>query len=256
MTPEELKLLVKVPVSTLESVTGLQDGELLFYDTTTPENKLKKISIDTFNNLNKLAKPLKPTDPTPTEEGLYKPTEAGTYTNAGGLIAQKGYDTLFFFDGTTWTKTEVYISNDEEVNAILNLDDSNLENSVFVPTNRDGINMGNNGDASVVYSEVDIWFNDENELQELNIFSKANNQVDIWLVDIAEDIVLFKTVKNCVVGLNTFNYSDLGYTGVISNSKNGFPSYHVIESPNETPFDFVYFFVLTLKILYTSLRFK
>lgn len=106
MTPEELNLLVKVPVSTLESVTGLQDGELLFYDTTTPENKLKKISIDTFNNLSKSAKPLSPSDPTPTEEGLYKPTIAGTYTNAGGLIAQESYDTLFFFDGTNWTKSE------------------------------------------------------------------------------------------------------------------------------------------------------
>lgn len=106
MTPEELKLLVKVPVSTLESVTGLQEGEILFYDTTTPDNKLKKISIDTFNNLSKTAKPLKPTDPTPTAQGLYKPTISGTYANAGGLIAQEGYDTLFFLNGSTWTKTE------------------------------------------------------------------------------------------------------------------------------------------------------
>lgn len=106
MTPEELKLLVKVPFGTLESVTGLQDGELLFYDTSTPKNKLKKISIDTFNNLSKTAKPLAPTDTAPTVEGLYKPTISGTYANAGGLIAQSGYDTLFFFNGTTWTKSE------------------------------------------------------------------------------------------------------------------------------------------------------
>lgn len=109
MTPEELKLLVKVPVSTLESVTGLQEGELLFYDTTTPDNKLKKISIDTFNNLSKSAKPLAPTDPAPTVEGLYVPTESGTYANAGGLIAQDGYYTLFFFDGTTWTKSQTLL---------------------------------------------------------------------------------------------------------------------------------------------------
>lgn len=106
MTPEELKLLVKVDVSSLENVTGLQEGEILFYDTTTPENKLKKISVDTFNNLSKTAKPLKPTDATPTVEGLYKPTIAGTYANAGGLIAQEGYDTLFFLNGSIWTKSE------------------------------------------------------------------------------------------------------------------------------------------------------
>ena len=97
------KLLVIKPVDELESVTGLQAGELLFYD---GSNNLKKIDIDIFNNLSKTAKPLKPTDATPTQEGLYKPTQVGTYTNAGGLIAQEGYDTLFFFNGTTWTKSE------------------------------------------------------------------------------------------------------------------------------------------------------
>lgn len=50
MTPEELKLLVKVPVSTLENVSGLQDGKLLFYDTSTPENKLKLISTAFFSD--------------------------------------------------------------------------------------------------------------------------------------------------------------------------------------------------------------
>lgn len=97
------KLLVIKPVNELESVTGLQAGELLFYD---GSNNLKKIDIDTFNNLSKTAKPLKPTDPTPTVEGLYIPTISGTYANAGGLVAQEGYYTLFFFDGTTWTKSE------------------------------------------------------------------------------------------------------------------------------------------------------
>lgn len=97
------KLLVIKPVNELDSVTGLQAGELLFYD---GSNNLKKIDIDTFNNLSKTAKPLKPTDATPTQEGLHIPTQSGTYTNAGGLVAQEGYYTLFFFDGTTWTKSE------------------------------------------------------------------------------------------------------------------------------------------------------
>ena len=54
-----------------------------------------------------LSKPLKPTDATPTEAGWYKPTVSGTYANAGGLVAQSGYDTLFYFDDTTWSKVEV-----------------------------------------------------------------------------------------------------------------------------------------------------
>lgn len=64
-------------------------------------------------------KPIKPTDPIPTVVGWYKPEISsednkttdpinwGTlYTNAGGLRAKAGYDTLFNFDGTTWTKSE------------------------------------------------------------------------------------------------------------------------------------------------------
>lgn len=96
-------LLVIKPVNELESVTGLQAGQILFYD---GSNNLKKIDVDTFNNLSKTAKPLKPTDATPTVEGLYMPTESGTYNNADGLVAQEGYYTLFFFDGTNWTKSE------------------------------------------------------------------------------------------------------------------------------------------------------
>ena len=99
------KLLVIKPVNELESVNGLQAGELLFYDTSNPnEPVLKKIDIDTFNNLSKTAKPLNPTDATPTVIGLYMPTVIGTYTNAGGLIAESGFDTLFYFNGTNWTK--------------------------------------------------------------------------------------------------------------------------------------------------------
>lgn len=95
------KLLVIKPVDELTEVTGLQDGDLLFYD---GSGNLKRISIETFNNLSKTAKPLKPTDATPTVAGLYMPTEIGTYANAGGLIAEDGFDTLFYFNGTTWTK--------------------------------------------------------------------------------------------------------------------------------------------------------
>lgn len=50
---------------------------------------------------------ISPTDAAPTVKGSYKPTIAGTYTNLGGLVAKEGYDTLFYFNGTTWSKSEV-----------------------------------------------------------------------------------------------------------------------------------------------------
>lgn len=102
-------LLVIKPVDELQSVTGLQEGEILFYDVSDADVPLKKISIDTFNNLSKTAKPLKPTDGSPSIEGLYIPTESGTYANAGGLEAQEGYYTLFFYDGINWTKSQTQL---------------------------------------------------------------------------------------------------------------------------------------------------
>lgn len=97
------KLLVIKSVIDLDQVTGLQSGDLLFYD---GSENLKRISVDTFNNLSKSAKPLGISDPSPTLEGIYKPKTTGTYSNAGGLEAQEGYDTLFFYNGTTWSKSE------------------------------------------------------------------------------------------------------------------------------------------------------
>lgn len=58
--------------------------------------------------------PITPTDPSPTVIGWYKPTISsaapGTnYPNAGNLKAISGFDTLFYFDGTTWVKVETEI---------------------------------------------------------------------------------------------------------------------------------------------------
>lgn len=103
MTKEELSLLVRKSINQLEYVSGIPDGKVPFY---TGDGVMKLMDISNLNNISKSAKPIAPTDATPTQEGLYKPTQVGTYTNAGGLIAQEGYDTLFFFNGTTWTKSE------------------------------------------------------------------------------------------------------------------------------------------------------
>lgn len=103
MTKEELALLVRKPINKLENVSGIPDGKVPFY---TGDGVMKLMDISNLNNLAKTAKPLKPTDTTPTIEGLYKPTVAGTYTNAGGLIAKDNYSTLFFLNQGIWTKSE------------------------------------------------------------------------------------------------------------------------------------------------------
>lgn len=148
------KLLVIKPVDELAEVSGLQEGDLLFYDGT---GNLKRISIDTFNNLSKTAKPLKPTDATPTAAGLYMPTQSGTYANAGGLIAQEGYYTLFFFDGTTWTKAEIKLPNNIRLwndlipsDFPLNQDDQVIYNNIFYIA-------PNGAGASDVPGESAVW---------------------------------------------------------------------------------------------------
>ncbi|MEE6129899.1 hypothetical protein V2E39_21045 [Chryseobacterium arthrosphaerae] len=75
--------------------------------------------LDTSKFLQIVAKPISPTDPSPTDIGWYKPAitsednkdidpiDWGTlYTNAGNKRAKEGYETFFFFSGTTWEKTE------------------------------------------------------------------------------------------------------------------------------------------------------
>ncbi|KAA2223055.1 SGNH/GDSL hydrolase family protein [Chryseobacterium sediminis] len=54
---------------------------------------------------------ISPTDPTPTEDGSYKPAissaDPGTnYPNAGNLKAIKGFSTMFYKKGTVWTKSQ------------------------------------------------------------------------------------------------------------------------------------------------------
>ena len=100
MAINPLLLNVK-PISEITTVDNPTEGHLLFYD---GSDELKKVDIVEFQSLiGGIAKPLAIADATPTTAGWYKPTTSGTYANAGGLVAQVGYDTLFYFDGTTWS---------------------------------------------------------------------------------------------------------------------------------------------------------
>jgi hypothetical protein len=114
------KLLVVKPVDELEEVNSLQPGSLLFYDGTA---NLKRIDTDLFYQLlNNIARPIAPADSGPfTANRWYKPTTSGTFANAGGLVSQEGFDTLFWFDGTTWTKTEIELPKFQNIPAFENL---------------------------------------------------------------------------------------------------------------------------------------
>ena len=116
MAINPLLLNVK-PISEITTVNNPTKGHLLFYD---GSDELKKVDIVEFQSLiGGIAKPLAITDASPTVSGWYKPTTSGTYANAGGLVAQVGYDTLFYFDGTTWSKVEVALPvNDNVINSV------------------------------------------------------------------------------------------------------------------------------------------
>lgn len=103
-------LLVVKAVSELEEVSVVEPGSLLFYD---GGDNLKRINTELFYQLlNNIAKPIDVADAGPfTANRWYKPEvsseDPGTnYPNAGDLKAIEGYDTLFYYDGTDWTKVQ------------------------------------------------------------------------------------------------------------------------------------------------------
>ena len=163
MAINPLLLNVK-PISEITTVNNPIEGHLLFYD---GSDELKKVDIVEFQSLiGGIAKPLAITDASPTVSGWYKPTTAGTYANAGGLVAQAGYDTLFYFNGTTWSKVEVELPQ-PIVNNYTNNNTYNLDPEQIVPSEalytddtlagdiikRVDINTGEN----VNYREITTW---------------------------------------------------------------------------------------------------
>lgn len=92
-------------INELPERTTLAPGNMFAED---DDGKTFRIRTETFYQiLNKFAKALKINAPTPSIDGWYKPEDAGVYSNAGNLVAQEGYDTLFEKLGTTWTRTQV-----------------------------------------------------------------------------------------------------------------------------------------------------
>lgn len=96
------------PIDELEEITSLEPGNFLFDN---GDGNLKRMSTDNFYQLlHRIATPISTSTAGPfTANTWHKPltysAEPGTnYPNAGNLKAVEGYDTLFFYNGTTWTK--------------------------------------------------------------------------------------------------------------------------------------------------------
>lgn len=96
------------PINELEEITTIESGNLLFED---GDGNLKRITTEVFYQLlNNFAKPISPSDSGPfTPNSWYKPSvyspDPGTnYPNAGNLKAIEGFDTIFYYNGTTWSK--------------------------------------------------------------------------------------------------------------------------------------------------------
>lgn len=99
-------LIIRKP-DELDAVSAFEPGDLLFAD---ESGILKRMPTESFYPLLKNIKPISPSDTGPfSVNTLYKPSvysiDPGTnYPNAGNLKAIEGYDTLFYYDGSTWTK--------------------------------------------------------------------------------------------------------------------------------------------------------
>lgn len=105
------------PISDLENALNPVGG---FLPIDLGGGELFKISFSVFTQIiGKVAKPINPSGATPTEEGWYRPeissednknvdpNDWGTlYANAGNKRAKAGYDSLFYFSGAEWAKTE------------------------------------------------------------------------------------------------------------------------------------------------------
>ncbi|MHA7823696.1 right-handed parallel beta-helix repeat-containing protein [Chryseobacterium arthrosphaerae] len=114
-------LVIKKP-GDLDEAATFDPGDFLFAG---PDNVLKRMPTENFYPLFKNIKPISPQDPGPFESNtLYKPyiysEDPGiNYPNAGNLKAIEGYDTLFYYNGTTWSKMANKLPRDEDARNVL-----------------------------------------------------------------------------------------------------------------------------------------
>ena len=197
MAINPLLLNVK-PISEITTVDNPTNGHLLFYD---GSDELKKVDIIEFQSLiGGIAKPLAITDATPTAAGWYKPTTSGTYANAGGLVVQVGYDTLFYFDGTTWSKVEV-----EMPEPIVNITQNIVAAEQVVPADKT-YNTEINGNPEIA---SDILFKvDKNTGENVNYRETTTWHDGSVMTDAKVDGVIYKKVGT--------KYFELQYDSILN----------------------------------------
>ena len=197
MAINPLLLNVK-PISEITTVNNPIEGHLLFYD---GSDELKKVDISEFQSLiGGIAKPLAITDASPTVSGWYKPTTSGTYANAGNLVAQSGYDTLFYFDGTTWSKVEVVLPA-----PIQNITQNIVAAEQVVPADKT-YNTEINGNPEIA---SDIVFKvDKNTGENVNYRETTTYHDGSIINDDKVDGVIYKKIGN--------KYYKMQYEGVIN----------------------------------------
>lgn len=106
---------IPIPFLEVDSIDGLPektslepDGNMFYQDADGKDYRIKTDSFYQF--IHSVAKPILPSDSgTFIANSWYKPSvysaDPGTnYPNAGNLKAVEGYDTLFYYTGSTWTK--------------------------------------------------------------------------------------------------------------------------------------------------------
>ena len=242
MAINPLLLNVK-PISEITTVDNPTDGHLLFYD---GGNELKKVDIVEFQSLiGGIAKPLAIADASPTVSGWYKPTTSGTYANAGGLVAQVGYDTLFYFDGTTWSKVEVVMQKGADGKTIERYDANKSYESgtvLFYKYNKiytavENINVGENPDNTPTkFSfEFDKGLSYYEDLSNTNIFGgtqfirKSNNKIyrvlDGQTLNAGENIETSKKIIE--ISEQSENFTAFDVNNILDNKNIKFTKYGI-----------------------------
>ena len=227
-------LLLNVkPISEITTVDNPTNGHLLFYD---GSDELKKVDISEFQSLiGGIAKPLAISDASPTVSGWYKPTTSGAYANAGGLVAQVGYDTLFYFDGTTWSKVEVALQKGADGKTIERYDANKSYESgtvLFYNYNKiytavENINVGENPDntPNKFRFEFDKGLSYYENLSNTNIVGgtqfirKSNNKIyrvlDGQTLNAGENIETSKKIVE--ISEQSENFTDFDVKNILDN---------------------------------------
>ena len=115
---------------------------------------------------------------TKTEPGVYIPIEAGTYTNAGGLIyapegEDEGFLVQFIYDGTNWVKNRVEINvktdKDEHTEIANSWLGSGVGKDYLFDTDNNRLISGKIRWSEGVYGDVDVTYDSQDRLKTIRV---------------------------------------------------------------------------------------